>query len=127
MAKEGEMGTTNSGSPEGADAGADVGGNSELRKKDGLSDNSADSEWWEKFRSLLNDQYDWPAPFTFKFIAPKERVDEVRSCLIGVKLTIRASSKGTYHSITAVVEAESAEEVIETYELIGAIEGVVSL
>ncbi|NNE34944.1 MAG: DUF493 family protein [Rhodothermales bacterium] len=86
-----------------------------------------DPAWWDNFRTLLDDQYDWPAPFTFKFIAPKERVDEISAVLGEVDLKIRASSKGTYRSVTAVVHAQSADEVIATYEAVGEIEGVVSL
>lgn len=83
--------------------------------------------WWENFRNLLNDQHEWPANFTFKFIAPKQRVDEIRAILGDAELKIRASSKGTYHSVTAVVLVRSAEEVIATYESAAKIEGVVSL
>ena len=84
-------------------------------------------EWWENFRNLLDDQYDWPAEYTFKFVARKEQVEAVREALGDVPVKIRASSKGTYHSVTAILVVESADAVIETYEAVSRIEGVVSL
>ena len=31
----------------------------------------------DQFRRLLDEHYDWPAPYTFKFIVPAKRLDEL--------------------------------------------------
>ena len=84
--------------------------------------------WWDRFRSLLDDQYDWPATYLFKFIVPKERVDDLRAVLgDDVPVTIRASSRGRYHSVTANIAMDSADDVISIYNAAAKVDGVVSL
>lgn len=83
--------------------------------------------WWANFKQLLDESNDWPSVYIFKFIAPKEQIDELKYVFIGNKIDIKASSKGKYHSLTSKIMIESSEEVIDIYKRAGAIEGVISL
>lgn len=85
------------------------------------------AEWWDNFRTLLDDQNEWPTTYLFKFIAPKEHASDLEEVFSGHEVTVRASSKGTYHSVTSRVTVESAEEVIAFYRLASDVEGVISL
>lgn len=85
------------------------------------------SQWWERFGKLLDDQEDWPAAYTFKFIAPAALVDEVKALLDSDVITTRASSKGTYVSVTAIRTMPSSQAVIDVYERVGTLEGVIAL
>lgn len=85
------------------------------------------AEWWDNFRTLLDDQNDWPTLYLFKFIAPKENAPELQEVFAGHEVMIRASSKGSYHSITTRVLVDSAEQVIDYYRKASEIEGVISL
>lgn len=91
----------------------------------GTPENSA--AWWARFRELLDEQNEWPTTYLFKFIAPKERSPELQAVFEGEEITVRASSKGTYQSITSRVHVESAEHVVTLYRKASAIDGVISL
>lgn len=87
-----------------------------------------DSEaWWERFRSLLDDQNEWPSVYVFKFIVPAERLDDMKDVFEGHPVRERASSKGTYVSVTARIRVESSDEVVAYYTEAGKVEGVMAL
>lgn len=84
--------------------------------------------WWDNFRTLLDDQNEWPTTYLFKFIAPKEKAAAVEALFKGAaEVTIRASSKGSWHSITTRVHVDSADMVVDYYRQAAEIEGVISL
>lgn len=84
-------------------------------------------EWWEEFQELLDEENDWPTQYTFKFIAPSQNLEELKSVFNDHPVRVRASSKGNYMSVTARIRVESSEEVIAVYEEAARIEGVISL
>lgn len=86
-----------------------------------------DEEWWNRFKELLDDQNDWPTRYTFKFIAPSRRIDELKNVFGDHPVRVRESSKGNYKSVTAHLQMSSSEEVISIYEEASSIEGVISL
>lgn len=79
------------------------------------------------FKELLDLSYDWPSKYTFKFIVPMEKVNMLTMLLADSEISTRPSKKGKYISITAVKTVASADEVIEIYERVSVIEGIVSL
>ncbi|NBC17840.1 MAG: DUF493 family protein [Bacteroidetes bacterium] len=83
--------------------------------------------WWNDFRELLDDQNDWPAEYVFKFIAPQDELDELKSVFGDHPVRVRESSKGNYVSVTARMEMHSSDEVVAVYKAAGAVEGVISL
>jgi hypothetical protein len=86
-----------------------------------------DDAWWDRFKDLLEDQNDWPTRYTFKFIAPTDTVDDLKSVFGDHPVRVRSSSKGNYKSVTAHLRCESSEQVIEIYAEASDIEGVISL
>jgi len=84
-------------------------------------------EKWLSFRELLNSEYDWPSMYLFKFIVPRVGLQDVENLLSEAELTIRASKRGNYVSITARFDADSADAVIDVYKAAGGIPGVISL
>ncbi|MDH5602837.1 MAG: DUF493 domain-containing protein, partial [Cyclobacteriaceae bacterium] len=52
------------------------------------------------FKEKLDQEYQWPALYTFKFITPKEKVSEVKSLFIRHTIRERPSKKGNYISLT---------------------------
>lgn len=86
-----------------------------------------DEEWWNRFKELLDDQNDWPEQYTFKFIAPAPRVDELKEVFGDHPVRVRESSKGNYMSVTAHLQMSSSDEVVAIYEEASSIEGVISL
>lgn len=83
---------------------------------------------FETFRKLLDEQYQWPAVYTFKFIVPKASAGQLLSVFASHKeVTVRESGKGSYVSVTARIIMPSSEGVVAVYEAVAEIEGIISL
>ncbi|MES3631192.1 MAG: DUF493 family protein [Longimonas sp.] len=82
---------------------------------------------WDRFKNLLDDQNEWPAHYTFKFIVPASNVEDVKAVFGGHPVRVRSSSKGTYKSVTAQVQVASSAEVVSVYKEASSIEGVIAL
>lgn len=81
----------------------------------------------EKFKSLLDESYDWPAEYAFKFVVPSAKTGELKNILKGFSFSEKASKKGNYISLTAKKVLNSSDEVIETYKKAAVVEGILSL
>ncbi len=84
----------------------------------------------ESLRSLqlkLDEFYQWPSRFMFKFIVPQEKAGELTAFFAGRPFMMRASKNGKYVSFTAELEMQSSEEVIALYREAGKIEGIIAL
>ncbi len=79
------------------------------------------------FKELLDNQYDWPADYLFKFIVTKEFKEELLTVLDGHKALEKPSSKGKYVSISLRIQMHSANEVIEVYTKAAKVKTVMSL
>ena len=66
-------------------------------------------------QAKLDEFYSWPCQYTFKFIAPLGKVDELTELFRGRPFTTRLSGNGRYVSITAEWEVSSSEEIISIY------------
>lgn len=93
----------------------------------GHTERTAKDDWWERFQALLDDQNTWPSDYTFKFIAPAAQLDALKDLFGRVELSVRASRKGNYSSVTAVMSMDSSDEVVAMYHAAGRIEGVIAL
>lgn len=83
----------------------------------------------EKFKALLEEQHDWPAHYTFKFIVPSDQLAELKQVLshYDCEISERASRKGTYTSVSVQMKREGPEEVVIVYQKVSYIKGLVSL
>lgn len=80
-----------------------------------------------RFQELLDDQYAWPAEYTFKFIVPEAELERLKAIFGQVPLSVRASRKGRYMSVTARMLIHSSDEVVAVYRMAGTIPGVIAL
>ncbi len=88
-------------------------------------DNEEDKD---KFRELLDKEYDWPAKYVFKFIVPAGKEAEVQSLFKeGCEIKEKSSSGGKYTSTTIHALMANADEIITIYEKASDIEGIISL
>ncbi len=81
----------------------------------------------QEFKDLLNNQYNWPADYLFKFIVTQPHKTELIALFGGHKVIEKPSSKGKYISITARVLMHNAEEVMEVYKKAARIKTVIAL
>ena len=81
---------------------------------------------WERLRQLLDEQSEWPTIFVFKFIVPKSSFDRLKA-VVGSDLHVRPSSGGKYLGVTLRRLMASSEAVIEVYESVESVEGLIAL
>lgn len=81
----------------------------------------------KKFKELLDNSYIWPCQYSFKFIVPNDSVEEAKKLLGEGEFSLRPSKKGNYVGLTAVRPMVSSDEVIEVYNKLSTIKGVISL
>ena len=89
--------------------------------------NPNNEEKWNSFRELLDSEHEWPGRFLFKFIVPVAELQRIEAILEGSEISLKASKKGNYVSVSANYWAESPESVINIYKKAGEITGVISL
>jgi hypothetical protein len=81
----------------------------------------------EKFKELLDQTYQWPDYYEFKFIVKIDDKDLVLSHLDGFSVIETPSKNGNYISISARKLINATQEVVEVYELMSKIKGLISL
>lgn len=82
---------------------------------------------FEKHKELLDNEYDWPADYLFKFIVPAHKEQEVRSLFPDHEPQVRESKQGNYVSLSITYHAESSDLVLAIYEKASQIEGLIAL
>lgn len=82
---------------------------------------------FDSFREKLENEYEWPSLYTFKFIVPREQQEAVTDLFPKVEVSTKESSGGKYISVTASLMANSSEAIINIYQKAGEIEGIISL
>lgn len=78
-------------------------------------------------QAKLDEYYQWPCRFMFKFIVPLEKTDELTAFFAARPFTTRSSKNGRFVSFTAELEMQSSGEVIALYREAGKIEGIMAL
>lgn len=86
-----------------------------------------DNDQLQKFRELLEDTYQWPDYYEFKFIVKIDDRGLVTEKLTGFTITETPSKKGNYISVNARKLMKSSQEVLDVYEVMSTIKGIISL
>jgi putative lipoic acid-binding regulatory protein len=81
---------------------------------------------WKRLKELLDDQSEWPTIFVFKLIVPRTSLDALKA-LVGSDLEIRPSRGGKYLGVTLKRLVDSSDAVIEVYESVSRIDGLIAL
>ena len=79
------------------------------------------------FRELLDRCHTWPCSFPFKFIVPAEKLHEILLLFPEEEPTLRSSKEGKYVSVTIRKRVCSSNEVLEYYNRLTGIKGVICL
>jgi putative lipoic acid-binding regulatory protein len=88
-------------------------------------------EFYDRLKVELNNSNSWPAEYLFKFIVPTiddnvEKVENTFNCM-GAVIKTTKSKTAKFTSISVDVTMKSAEEIIEKYQDVSTIKGIVSL
>ena len=79
------------------------------------------------FKEKLESFGTFPMPYLFKFIVPFGKESEIAAIFPKEEVVLKPSSGGKYISITIHMQVDSADQVIELYEMAAQIDGVISL
>lgn len=82
---------------------------------------------FDSFKERLENEYEWPSLYTFKFIVPQGQKEAVAELFPKVEISTKKSRKGKYISVTARLMANSSEAIISVYEKAQHIRGLIAL
>lgn len=93
-------------------------------------DNKQEAFYKRLHNELVNSTL-WPAEYLYKFIVPSEE-EKIQRIIgffdnMGAIVNTKTSGKGNYTSISINVKMKSASQVIEKYQQVASVEGVISL
>lgn len=94
-------------------------------------ENQDPDKFYASLKEKLEDTHDFPEDYLYKFIIPnsQEKMTEIYRIFDGMKHTIknRDSKNGKYISLSINAFVLDADQVIDIYKKVGAIEGIMSL
>jgi uncharacterized protein len=87
--------------------------------------------FYERLQVELDKSNTWPAEYLFKFIFPSvdgnvKKVEEAFDCM-GAVIKTTKSKTGKFTSVSVDVTMKNSQEIIEKYQELSTIEGIVSL
>ena len=82
---------------------------------------------YKSFKATLEEEYNFPAQYIFKFIVKTESKKYILELLTGAKKSERVSKNGNFVSITLSQIMKNSEEIVYIYEKASKIKGVISL
>ena len=85
------------------------------------------SDSFKELKEKLDNHHNWPEDYTFKFVVPKEQIDELLEVLPSGKTAQKESKTGKYISVTLVLHAKHSDEVIDVYKKATKIKNLISL
>jgi putative lipoic acid-binding regulatory protein len=93
--------------------------------------NKETEDFYVRLKSELEESTTWPALYLYKFIVPTNatNVSLVENTFnnMGAVIKTNASKTGKYTSISIHVTMQNADKVIEKYQELATIEGIISL
>lgn len=81
----------------------------------------------EQFKNALDEHHQWPCPYLFKFIVPSENLSKVVELFPDTEIQTRESKTGKYTSVSVETTMCSSKDVMEVYEKVASVPGVMSL
>ena len=82
---------------------------------------------YKSFKATLEEEYNFPAQYIFKFIVKTELKKNILELLPGAKKSERVSKNVNFVSITLSQIMKNSEEIVYIYEKASKIKGVISL
>lgn len=81
----------------------------------------------ENFRNQLEQHYDFPAEYLFKFIVPMGQIEKLKSLFPPGKISLKHSKTGKYVGVSCKLNVESSNQIIDIYNQAYLIKGIISL
>ena len=82
---------------------------------------------FKAFKEKLDQEHKWPTAYLFKFVVPKNKIDEFKKTFPEEPFQSKQSKAGNYTSFTLKKVLNSSDEVIEMYLSAKKIDGLIAL
>lgn len=92
-----------------------------------MSDKVEQEDVLKKLKDLLDESQTFPCPYTYKFIVPHEKVDELKAIIRRGNFILKPSRTGKYISVSVTLEMKSSDEIVNLYKAVAIVEGLISL
>lgn len=93
--------------------------------------NTDTKDFYNRLEKELKSSTDWPSVYLFKFILPsqKENINTIENAFnnLGAVIKTNSSKTGKFTSVSITVTMESPQAVIQKYQELSTIEGIISL
>ncbi len=94
-------------------------------------ENKDSKEFYDRLKEQLLENTTWPSNYLYKFIVPtdEEKIKKIHDIFdnTGAVIESKKSKKGTYTSVSITVHLKNPDEVIEKYQEVSVIDGIISL
>ncbi|MFY8097681.1 DUF493 family protein [Flavobacterium sp.] len=88
-------------------------------------------EFYIRLKGELEESTSWPSSYLYKFIVPTdtEKIEKIETTFdnLGAVIETHSSKTGKYTSVSIEVVMKDADHVIEKYQELSTIEGIISL
>jgi putative lipoic acid-binding regulatory protein len=88
-------------------------------------------DFYIRLKEELQATAQWPSEYLYKFIVPTDnsKINEVENAFnnLGAVINTHQSKNGKYTSVSVNVTMENPDAVIEKYQQVATIEGIISL
>ncbi|KOS05918.1 hypothetical protein AM493_07640 [Flavobacterium akiainvivens] len=88
-------------------------------------------EFYARLKEELAGSAEWPAIYLFKFIVPSDvdKINLVEEAFnnMGAVIETNQSKTGKYTSVSINVKMEGPDAIVQKYQQLGTIEGIISL
>ena len=81
----------------------------------------------EQFKKKLEANHDFPCSYMFKFIVPIRKKEALLNLLPKVAIKTKRSTSNKFVSITLSMEIESSDKVIDIYNQVYQLEGIIAI
>lgn len=82
---------------------------------------------YDAFKEKLDAEHNWPAVYMFKFVVPSLKAIEFEAILPEQKFTVKKSKGGKYISFTLKKMITNSQEVVDIYQAVSGVEGLIAL
>lgn len=88
-------------------------------------------EFYIRLKEELTNSTIWPSEYLFKFIVPssKEKIETVENAFnnMGAVIKTNVSKNGKYTSVSVNITMKNPQSIIDKYQELSTVEGIISL
>jgi uncharacterized protein len=81
----------------------------------------------KRLEELLNEKYQGEFDYIFKFVVPQASLAQLKNLLNNPECSEKVSKNGNYISVTLTLRVDCAATVVEVYQRVSCVKGLIAL